>query len=425
MRILPILMAIVVAFILYFAIIDRETARVFLGISDAVEAVETVETPTSDTPLKKALIKVVAQHSSAQQIDSAVVLRGQTEAARQVEVRAETSSTVISPPLPNGTFVEEGQLMCQLDSGTRGASLAEAKARLAEAKARLAEAKSRVPESAARVIEASARLEEAEVNQNAASRLSEGGFATDTRVKAANAAVAGAAAGVEAAKSGLTAATSGIQSAEAGIESAIAGVAAADKEISRLQIRAPFAGLLESTTAELGSLLQPGSLCATIIQLDPIMLVAFAPETEVNRIEIGAPAGARLAAGGDDVRGVVTFLSRAADPTTRTFRVEIEVANADLAIRDGQTAEILIGANGASAHLLPQSALTLNNDGALGLRVIDGDGMVSFQPVQLLRDTVDGVWLTGLPDKLDVIVVGQEYVTAGVQVAPTFRELSQ
>ena len=425
MRILPILMAIVVAFILYFAIIVRETARVFLGISDAVEAVETVETPTSDTPLKKALIKVVAQHSSAQQIDSAVVLRGQTEAARQVEVRAETSSTVISPPLPNGTFVEEGQLMCQLDSGTRGASLAEAKARLAEAKARLAEAKSRVPESAARVIEASARLEEAEVNQNAASRLSEGGFATDTRVKAANAAVAGAAAGVEAAKSGLTAATSGIQSAEAGIESAIAGVAAADKEISRLQIRAPFAGLLESTTAELGSLLQPGSLCATIIQLDPIMLVAFAPETEVNRIEIGAPAGARLAAGGDDVRGVVTFLSRAADPTTRTFRVEIEVANADLAIRDGQTAEILIGANGASAHLLPQSALTLNNDGALGLRIIDGDGMVSFQPVQLLRDTVDGVWLTGLPDKLDVIVVGQEYVTAGVQVAPTFRELSQ
>ncbi len=425
MRILPILMAIVVAFILYFAIIDRETARVFLGISDVTEAEETAETTTFDTPVKKALIKVVAQHSSAQQIDSAVVLRGQTEAARQVEVRAETSSTVISPPLPNGTFVEKGQLMCQLDSGTRGASLAEAKARLAEAKARLAEAKSRVPESAARVIEASARLEEAEVNQNAASRLSEGGFATDTRVKAANAAVAGAAAGVEAAKSGLTAATSGIQSAEAGIESAIAGVAAADKEISRLQIRAPFAGLLESTTAELGSLLQPGSLCATIIQLDPIKLVAFAPETEVNRIEIGAPAGARLAAGGDDVRGVVTFLSRAADPTTRTFRVEIEVENADLAIRDGQTAEILIGANGASAHLLPQSALTLNNDGALGLRVIDGDGMVSFQPVQLLRDTVDGVWLTGLPDKLDVIVVGQEYVTAGVQVAPTFRELSQ
>jgi multidrug efflux system membrane fusion protein len=425
MRILPILMAIVVAVILYFAIIDRETARAFLGMNNTAEQEQLAETKTPDTPIQKALIKVVAQHSTAQQIDSAVVLRGQTEAARQVEVRAETSSTVISPPLHKGTFVKEGQLMCQLDSGTRGASLASAKAKLAEAKARLSEAQSRVPESRARVIEASARLDEALVNQNAAAKLSAGGFATDTRVKGADAAVAAAEAGVEAAKSGLTAATSGIQSAEAGIESAIAGVAAADKEISRLQIRAPFEGLLESTTAELGSLLQPGSLCATIIQLDPIMLVAFAPETEVNRIEMGAPAGARLAAGGDDVRGMVTFLSRAADPTTRTFRVEIEVANTDLAIRDGQTAEILIGANGASAHLLPQSALTLNNDGALGLRVIDGDGIVSFQPVKLLRDTVEGVWLTGLPEKLDVIVVGQEYVTAGVQVAPTFRELSQ
>jgi multidrug efflux system membrane fusion protein len=425
MRILPILLAIIVAVILYFAIIDRETARAFLGMTETTETEQTSQAPAPEVQPAKTLIKVVARRSVAQQIDSAVVLRGQTEAARQVEVRSETSSTVTSEPLPNGTFVEEGQLVCQLDSGTRGATLAEAKARFAEAKARLSEAESRVPEASARVTEASARLDEALVNQNAAAKLSAGGFASDTRVKGADAAVAAAEAGVEAAKSGLTAATSGIQSAEAGIESAMAGVAAAEKEISRLKITAPFAGLLESTSAELGSLLQPGSLCATIIQLDPIMLVAFVPETEVNRIEIGAPAGARLAAGGDEVRGLVTFLSRAADPTTRTFRVEIEVANADLSIRDGQTAEILIGANGASAHLLPQSALTLNNDGALGLRVIDGDGMVSFQKVQLLRDTVDGVWLTGLPEKLDVIVVGQEYVTAGVQVAPTFQELSQ
>lgn len=432
MRFFSILSAIIVAVILYFAIIDRETAREFLGMAEAgqippeagVETVTAAETAI-ENPDTSDLIKVVAQHSTAQQIDSAVVLRGQTEAARQVEVRSETSSTVTSPPLPKGTFIEAGQLMCKLDSGTRGASLAEAKARLAEAKARLSEAKSRVPESKARVIEARARLDEALVVQNAAARLSEDGFATDTRVKGADAAVATASAGVEAAKSGLTTATSGIQSAEAGIESAMAGVAAADKEISRLEIHAPFAGLLESNTAELGSLLQPGSLCATIIQLDPIKLVAFVPETEVNRIELGAPAGARLAAGGDDISGVVSFLSRAADPTTRTFRVEIEVPNPKLDIRDGQTAEIIIGANGASAHLLPQSALTLNNEGTLGLRVVDGDGLVSFQSVSLLRDTVDGVWLTGLPEKIDVIVIGQEFVTAGVRVAPTFRELNQ
>lgn len=425
MRILPILMAIIVAIILYFAIIDRERARTFLGLTNETATQDVLKTTATDEATIKPLIKVVAQHSSAQAIKSAVVLRGQTEAARQVEVRSETSATVISPPLPSGTFIEAGQLLCKLDPGTRGALFAEAKSRLAEANSRLSEAKSRIPESRARVIEARARLDEANVNQNAAVKLSEDGFATDTRVKGADAAVAAAEASVEAAKSGLSAATSGILSAEAGIESAMAGIAAAEKELSRLEITAPFKGLLEAKTAELGSLLQPGSLCATIIQLDPIKLVAFVPETEVNRIEMGAPAGGRLAAGGDEIRGVVTFLSHAADPTTRTFRVEIEVPNPDLTIRDGQTAEILIGASGTTAHLLPQSALTLNNDGALGLRVINAEGVVSFQIVQLLRDTVDGVWLTGLPEKLDVIVVGQEYVTAGVKVDPTFREFDQ
>ena len=57
--------------------------------------------------------------------------------------------------------------------------------------------------------------------------------------------------------------------------------------------------------------------------------------------------------------------------------------------------------------------------------MINAEGVVRFQTVQLLRDTVDGVWLTGLPEKLDVIVVGQEYVTAGVKVDPTFREFDQ
>jgi multidrug efflux system membrane fusion protein len=105
--------------------------------------------------------------------------------------------------------------------------------------------------------------------------------------------------------------------------------------------------------------------------------------------------------------------------------VEIEVPNPDLSIRDGQTAEILIAADGAKAHLLPQSALTLNDDGALGVRTIDDNAIVSFFPVELMRDTADGVWVTGLEDTANVIVVGQEYVIAGVQVAPTFEELGQ
>lgn len=414
MRIFPIVAAILVAALIYYAIVDRQSLLAFLG-QDTAELSATAEQEPAQSPSSEApaadLVKVVVQTSTAQAIDTAVSLRGETNAARTVDVRAETSAVVVSDPLRKGARVEEGQLLCRLDEGTRGTALAQARAQLEEAR-------SRVPEAEARLQQAQAQLEEARINQNASSKLSEGGFASTTRVANAEANVATALASVESARAGLSASQSGIQSAQA-------AVATAEKEIERLSITAPFAGLLESDTAELGSLLQPGSLCASIIQLDPIKLVAFVPETEVNRVKVGAQARAALATGEGDVTGTVTFLSRSADETTRTFRVEIEVANADQSISDGQTAEIMIAGAGAKAHLLPQSALTLNDQGTLGIRAVGDDNIVSFHEVRLLRDTPQGIWATDLPETLNVIVLGQEYVVAGVQVAPTFMELSQ
>ncbi len=413
MRLFSILAAIAVTVLLAMSIIARPQLLAFFGVDAAVsdDQVAVPETPTAAREDTSDLVKVLVMHSVASEVDSGVTLRGQTAAARQVDVRAETSAVVISDPLRKGAQVTAGEAMCVLDPGTRGAAVEEARARLSEAR-------SRIPEAQARVEEARARLEEAMINQNAAARLIEGGYASQTRVASADATVA-------AAKASVTTATSGLEAAQSGIEAATAAVAVAEKEIERLTINAPFNGLLESDTAELGSLLQPGALCATIIQLDPIKLVGFVPETEVNRVAIGAKARARLAAGGVEVEGVVTFLSRSADPSTRTFAVEIDVPNTDLTIRDGQTVEIAIASAGVTAHLIPQSALTLNDEGTLGVRLVDDAALVSFAPIKLMRDTPDGVWVTGLPDQADVIVAGQEYVTAGVTVAPTWREANQ
>jgi len=420
MRFFPVLLALGVCAVLYLFIMERELLFSTLGIAPAEAEADANET---DAVTLDNTIRVVAMRSAAQMIDSAVVLRGQTEAARQVEVRSETSSTVISEPLRKGIFVEAGQEMCVLDAGTRNASLAEARARLVEARARTSEAEGRVPETNARIAEAEARLEEALNNENVAVKLSEDGFASDTRVKNAQASVAAARAALEAAMWGTSSSAAGIDSARAGIESADAGVAAAQKELDRLVIKAPFGGLLESDTAELGSLMQPGTLCGTVIQLDPIKLVAFVPETEVDRVKVGANAGARLAGvNGRQVQGQVTFLSRAADLTTRTFRVEIEIPNSDLSIRDGQTAEILIQSDGEMAHLVPASAVTLNDEGTLGVRAVGAEGLVEFHPVTVLRDTTEGMWLAGLPNSVNIITRGQEFVTQGVEVAPTYQE---
>jgi len=413
MRIFPVLAATALAVILYMAVIERPTLMALIGSApEAEEKPEAEVKPENGAALAgKKKVKVVVKTLSAEQIDSAVVLRGQTAAARQVELRAETTAVVVSEPLRKGTHISEGQTMCRLEEGTRQSALAQARAELAEAE-------SRVPESEARVEEAKALLAEAKINQNASARLNEDGFASTTQLASSDAAVAAAEASVSSAQSGLRAARSGI-------EAATAAVAVAQAELEHLVIKAPFSGLLESDTAELGSLLQAGALCGTIIQLDPVKLVGFLPETEVNRVRVGAMARARLAAGGGEVVGAVTFISRSADPETRTFLTEINVPNPELKIRDGQTAEILISSDGAMAHLVPQSALTLNADGTLGLRVVTPDNIVDFYPVEIIRDTADGIWVTGLPETADVIVVGQEYVIKGVEVAPTPWEVTQ
>lgn len=434
MRLFPVLTAIAVTAVLVLLVLQRDVLLDFArqnhlsqlaGGEEAASvpapevAAPEAETPDENTPAEG--VRVVARHSAAQEVNTAVILRGQTEAARQVDVKAETSGLVISEPLRKGAFVEQGQLLCELDPGTRGATLDEAEARLAEAEARVPGIEAGVPEAEARLEEARARLQEAEINARAASALSQDGFASETRVASTAAAVRSAEASVSAAQAGLETARSGLQGAQASIRSAEAAVAAAQKEIDRLTIEAPFAGLLESDAAELGALLQPGALCATIIQLDPIKIVAYVPETEVARVKPGANAGARLSEG-SEVVGKVTFLSRSADPTTRTFRVEITSDNGDLAIRDGQTAEIAIEAAGVQAHLLSQSTLTLNDAGQLGIRSVTPDKIVAFLPVTLLRDTREGVWVAGLPEKVDVITLGQEFVEDGVKVIPTFRD---
>jgi membrane fusion protein, multidrug efflux system len=418
MRLIPFLTAVLVTTFLYLAVFERDALLAFARgsfggdaaaqESDAeADAGVAAQTPAAPGARK---IGVVVLRSVAQTIDSAVVLRGQTVAARQVEVRAETSATVVSEPLRKGSFVDRGAVLCQLDPGT-------SEIRLAEARARLSEARSRVPEARAKLQEAKARLEEALINNNAAIKLSQGGYASESRLKSTEASVASAEAQIKSAESGL-------ESTSSGIEAAQAAVAAAQRDIDRLTITAPFQGLLESDAAELGSLMQPGSLCATVIQLDPIKLVGYVPEAQVNRVRIGALAGAELATG-DRVQGQVIFLSRSADPATRTFLVEITVPNPDLKIRDGQTASILIAADGALAHRLPQSALTLNNDGQLGVRIVDADNVVQFSPIRLVRDDIDGIWVTGLPERADVIVVGQDFVTSGVEVAPTYRKAAK
>lgn len=354
MRPIPIIMAIFLcAGIAYFVLKGGNTAAPEENVAEST--LKTEEFPP---------VSVLVLKSSAQAINSGIVLRGQTEAYRQIKVLAETSGKVISQPLRKGTLVHQNQLLCELEVGTKSAALAEAKARHAEATA----------------------------NNKGSQSLVAKGIISET------AAI----------------------SREASLEAALANVERAMRDLDNLQIKAPFSGLLESDTAEFGSFMQQGTACGTILELNPMKLVGNATEQQVARISAEAPANAELLSG-QKVQGLVTFVSRRADSITKTFRVEITVPNDDGRLRDGSTADIYIALPGVKGHLLPQSALTLNNDGVLGIRAAQND-KAKFIPVEIIRDSTEGVWLSGLPAELGVIVVGHEYVTDGRDLSVIYKK---
>ena len=46
----------------------------------------------------------------------------------------------------------------------------------------------------------------------------------------------------------------------------------------------------------------------------------------------------------------------------------------------------------------------------------------AFAEVRVIRDTLDGFWVSGLPETVDIIVVGQDFVTAGTPLKVTMRD---
>jgi multidrug efflux system membrane fusion protein len=161
-----------------------------------------------------------------------------------------------------------------------------------------------------------------------------------------------------------------------------------------------------------GSMLSMGQPCATVVELDPMLFIASVPEARIQYARLGLKAAVTTITG-DKAEGTVSYIAPTADDATRSFPVEIDLPNANLKLRDGITAEAVVNVGTAPVHVLPQSVLTLDDDGVLGIRTVEAGNKVAFHPVTIIRDTREGVWVTGLPFSVNVITVGQEFVQPG------------
>ena len=309
-------------------------------------------------PLVEATLTPEAMHPYA------ISLRGRTQAAREVVVRSETAGVVAQTPILQGTYVRAGTVLCRLAVDARQAA----------------------------VDQAAAMLRSKQLQMQAASNLLAKGYVSQSQML----------------------------SDKANLDSASAAVRQAEVALNQVNIRSPFAGVFDHRDAEIGAYLSPGQACGTMIELDPLLIVGDMSETETSKIKVGAPATAKLVSG-EMIVGHVRFVSRDADPTTRTYRVEVTAANPGNKIGSGLSADIRIGGGEGPAHLIPVSALVLDAAGRQGVRYVMPDNRVAFAPVTVLEQAPQGVWVAGLSGPTRLITVGQSYVSEGQRVRVSVR----
>jgi biotin carboxyl carrier protein len=188
-------------------------------------------------------------------------------------------------------------------------------------------------------------------------------------------------------------------------------------ELNRTEVKAPFDGYIEDIVKP-GNLLERGQLCATIIELDPITFIAEVPENSIKDVREGQNVNISLVTG-DNIQGKLTFVSKSASVATRTFRVEAEIANPGGIVRDGISGTMVIDTDPVLAHKISPSILLLADNGELGVKTVNSENMVEFFPVQIIQDTEEGIWVAGLPDFSNIIVLGQGFVETGQIVSVT------
>jgi multidrug efflux system membrane fusion protein len=266
---------------------------------------------------------------------------------------------VTSRPVARGARVAEGQILCEIATDDKAALVAEARAAVAQAE---------IEYNGALVLRSDNLLAEAQAAQ------------LSTRLEAAK-----------------------------------ANLLRRELDLSRTKVKAPFSGVVDTQPMVVGDLARVGDVCATLINLDPILVEVSVPERDIGTLRLGEAVSARTSIG-NYLEGSITFIGSQADDVTRTYPIEVTVPNADYQIRAGLTAAVNLTGEAVSAHRVSPSLFTLNDDGVLGLRTIGPENRVEFHPVIIIEDSPDGAWVTGLPENARLITIGHEFVAEGQTV---------
>lgn len=308
------------------------------------------------------IARVRVQHMEAKPERILVTIRGRTQAKRVVAIKAEAGGRVVAVPVEKGQRVKKGTVLCQLAEDDHVALLEQARA----------------------------MLEKAKIDYEGAQKLREKNLLSATMVAGSKAA---------------------LQSAKAGVKSA-------EVAVEHLYMRAPFAGFVEDRPAQVGDLIERSGVCVRLVDESVILATGQASERDVAPLNIGQPVSVHLTSGGE-IDGVISFVGRTADAQTRTYRIEATLKANGANVRDGGTVQMAIPLEEVLSYQISPAVLALDDEGQVGVRIVNTEKIVEFHPVQVVRENAEGVWVSGLPPVIDLITVGQEFVADGDKVEVT------
>ncbi len=302
---------------------------------------------------------VETHRSQAKPMQQSVTVYGQTEPKRRVVLRAEISGRVAEVVAERGAPLEKGDKLLRLAGEERPQQLEQAQA----------------------------VLKQRELEYQGVRSLKDKGLQAERQ----------------------------LAEALAQLKAARVALKRAQLNMRHLFVVAPFDGVLQNRAVEVGDYLSVGDPVAEVVELDPLVISADISENEIGDLAAGMPAWAELS-NGVKLDGRLTYIAPTADASTRTYRVEVEVANPLPQQRGGMTATLHIPLQTVSAHKVSPALLSLDDAGVLGLKSVDIQGIVRFYPVNILKSERDGLWLSGLPETLELITIGQGFVRTGDHV---------
>jgi len=157
------------------------------------------------------------------------------------------------------------------------------------------------------------------------------------------------------------------------------------------QVRAPVEGLIQTRTVQTGQYVQPGTVLATLVRRDPLLLRFTVPETDARRLSAGLVATFRLGGGPTQYRAVISHVAGSADAESRMVAVTARVEGADdPALRPGAFAEVSVPIGSrVDAPVIPQTAVRPSERGFLAF-VIEG-GVAKERILELGLRTPEGL----------------------------------